>query len=66
MQVLLRVAEGELALADRPRLAVVRLALRQVAEVHDAVLEPLAVGRPGRDLALDVLVGDDPARLEVD
>jgi hypothetical protein len=34
--------------------------------VDDTALEPLAVRLLGRDLALDLLVGDDAPRLDVD
>ncbi len=66
LQVLLRVAERELARAQRLDARHPRRARRQVAEVHDAPLEPLAVGPPARDLALHLRVLDDAAPLEVD
>ena len=60
-QVLLRVAERELAGAQRlARLAA--LALGQVLQPHDALLVPLAVGPAGGHAALDLVVLDDPAR----
>jgi hypothetical protein len=64
-QVLLRVAERELARAQglARRLP---LALRQVLEPHDALAVPVAVGTAGRDVLLDLLVLDDAAELEVD
>ncbi len=64
-QVLLRVAERELAGAERLRRPAA-LALGQVVQPHDALLVPLAVGAPRGDAALDLVVGDDAARADVD
>ena len=66
LQVLLGVAEG--ALAQVQRLVGDRHLFggRQVAEGHRVAREPLAVGLLGGDLALDLLVLDDAALLEVD
>ncbi len=64
-QVLLRVAERELAGAQRlARHA--RLALGQVLEPHDALVVPGAVRAAGGDVALDLLVGHDAALGEID
>ncbi len=65
-QVLLRVAEGELGLAQgqlgrRPRGR--RL---EVVELHDVLVEPRAVGLLRGDRALDLVVLDDPPLHEVD
>ena len=64
-QVLLRVAERELAGAQRlardPPLAV-----GQVAEPDDAVLVPVAVRLARGDALLDLVVLDDPALVDVD
>ena len=65
-QVLLRVAERELAQAQRLGARHGRLGLGQVGEPDDAVAVPVAVGLARRDVALDLLVGDDAPRLEVD
>jgi hypothetical protein len=66
-QVLLRVAEGHL---DGTRLGWTPgqrdVGLGQVGEVDGVLLVPLAVGLLGGDLALDLVVLDDPALLEVD
>ena len=65
-QVLLGVAEG--ALAQPQRLVGERHFVRgrQVREGHGVARVPLAVGLARGDLALDLLVLDDPAPLEVD
>ena len=65
-QVLLRVAEGELALAQRQLGRRLRGRRLEVVELHDVLVEPRAVGLLGRDLVLDLLVLDDPALDEVD
>ena len=66
LEVLLRVAERELELAQRLVLPVGGLAVGQVGELDDAALEPLAVGLARGDLLLDLAVLDDAAALEVD
>ena len=65
-QVLLRVAERELLGAQRldPRRA--RVAVGQVVDVDDRALVPLAVRLAAGDAALDLLVLDDLAFLEVE
>ena len=65
-QVLLRVAERQLAQAQRLGAGHGRLGVGQVVEADDALAVPVAVGLLGGDPALDLLVGDDPALLEVD
>ncbi len=64
-QVLLRVAER--ALAQVQRLVGERdlLGRGQLGEGHGVAREPLAVGMARGDLALDLLVLDDPSALEV-
>jgi hypothetical protein len=61
-QVLLRVAEGELAAQHR---RVVGLGQRgrvgDLVDVPEVGLDPLAIGVRGRKLALELLVVDDPA-----
>ena len=64
-QVLLRVAERELARPQR-LVVVARLALGQVLQAHDARPVPLAVRLGRRDPLLDLLVGHDPALGEID
>ena len=66
LQVLLRVAERELLGAQRldPRRA--RLAVGQVVDVDDRALVPLGVRLAAGDAALDLLVLDDPALLEIE
>ena len=66
LQVLLRVAERQLLGAQRLDPGHPRLAVGQVVDLHDRPLVPLAVGLAARDAALDLLVGDDPALLEVE
>ncbi len=65
-QVLLAVAERELSRAQRLGAWHVRRPLRQVVQARDAPVEPVAVRAARRDLALDLLVGDDPVPREVD
>ena len=65
-QVLLRVAEGELALAQRELGRGPRRPGLEVVELHDVLVEPGAVGLLGRDPVLDLLVLDDPPLDEVD
>ena len=56
------VAEGDLALEQRDVVGLVVLrCLGQVAEVHEMLVEPLAVGTGVADLVLEFFVGDDPA-----
>ncbi len=66
LHVVLRVAEGELALAERLGGSRQARARRQVVQPHDVVAVPVGVGPPRRDLSLDLRVRDDPALLEVD
>ena len=65
--VLARVAEGDLPLEER---LVVRQGrsrtIRQILEMHQMLVEPLAVGALADDLLLDLLVLDDAALLGVD
>ena len=65
-QVLLRVAEGELAQLRRLQAGHRHVRLGEVVEVDRVALEPLAVRPLGGDLALDLLVLDDAVALEVD
>ena len=65
-QVLLRVAERQLLGAQRLDPGRARVARGQVVDVHHRALVPLAVGLAARHPALDVLVLDDLALLEVD
>ena len=56
------VTEGDLALEQRDVVGLVVLrCLGQVAEVHEMLVEPLAVGTGVADLVLEFFVGDDPA-----
>ena len=66
LQVLLGVAEGELARAQRLLPWNAGRAVGQVGEADDAPVEPLAVRPPGRHRPLDLLVLDDASLLEVD
>ena len=66
-QVLLRVAEQALLLHVRCVHAATSAELRrQVVEVDEPVVEPLLVRLLGRELVLDLVVGDDPALRRVD
>ena len=65
-QVLLRVAERELLGAQRLDPGRARVAVGQVVDVHDRPLVPLAVRLAAGDAALDLLVLDDLALLEVE
>ena len=66
LHVFLRVAEGNLALAQRLGRCSVRLPLGQVGEANHLALEPFAVRLLGGNPALDLVVGDDPPLLEID
>ena len=66
LQVFLRPAERKLARAQRLAARHARWALGQVGEMHVADLEPRLVRLARRDLALDLLVGDDPVLFDVD
>ncbi len=65
-QVLLCVAERQLAGAQRLDPWHARRALRQVREVNDPGVEPLGVRLARGEPALDLVVVDDPVLLEVD
>ena len=65
-QVLLGVAEGELARAQRLGARDQRLLVGQVVEMDRALAEPLGVWPARRDLVLGLGVVDDPAAVEVD
>ena len=60
------VAEGALTLDDRGVLRGQQRARRQVVEVDQAVVQPVAVRLRGSQLALDLLVGHDATGLGVD
>ncbi len=66
LHVLLRVAEGELPVAQRLGRLLLRLSIGKVGGVHDLLLVPLRVGPAGGDLPLDLVVLDDPAAVEID
>ncbi len=65
-QVLLGPAERALQRGQRLRALVLRLPRGKVGEVHDALVEPLAVRPAGGDGVLDLAVVDDPALRDVD
>ncbi len=66
LHVLERVAERDLPLPQRLRREPVWHPRRQVAQPDDLAVEPVRVGLLGRDVALGLLVGDDPPLFEVD
>ena len=66
LHVVLRVAEGELALAQRLGGAGEVRPRRQILEPNDLVSIPLGVRLPRGDRPLHLLVRDDPAVLDVD
>ena len=65
-EILVGVAERLLATDHRLVRGHVVLAVGQVAEVHEPLVEPVAVGVLGRERALDLLVVDDAALRGVD
>ena len=66
VQVLLGPAEGQLLGPQRLHTGDAGAPLGQVPDVHHALLEPLAVGPPAGQLALDLGVGHDQVALQVD
>ena len=65
LHVFLRVAKGQLEASERLRERPSRM-VRQIGQPHRPAFEPVAVRPARRNLVLDLVVRDDPARLEVD
>ena len=66
LHVLLRIAEEQLARAQRLRRRRGRRRGRKLGESQLLLLHPVAVRLPGRDLALRLLVRDDPSSSKID
>ena len=65
-QVFLRVAEGLLALQDRVVIRLLRARGRQIVDVDEIAVQPLAIGMLRRQVAFDLLIVDDAALRRVD